>query len=275
MSEGVPPTHSRLALVGVGRMGEAVLSGLLRAGWPTDRLVAVEPHPDQSARVRDEFGVSVEDLQVAAAQAEVIVIAVKPQQVLGVLTEVGPVLGEGALVVSLAAGLPLALLEANLPAGTAVIRVMPNTPALVGEGMSVMSAGAACTDQQLGTARELLGTLGRVAQVPDYQQDAVTAVSGSGPAYVFYLLEAMADAGVMLGLTRPLAAELAAQTVLGAATMVIQTGERPGVLRENVTSPGGTTAAALHTLDEHAVKAAVANAMRACRDRSAELAAGL
>lgn len=265
----------RLALVGVGRMGEAVLSGLLRAGWPADRMVAVEPNPAQSARIRDELGVSVHELRVAAADAQVIVIAVKPPQVLDVLTEIGPVLGEGTLVVSLAAGLPLALLEANVPAGTAVIRVMPNTPALVGEGMSVMSPGVACTAQHIEIARELLGALGRVAQVPDSQQDAVTAVSGSGPAYVFYLLEAMADAGVMLGLPRPLAAELAGQTVLGAATMVMQTGERPGVLRENVTSPGGTTAAALHTLDEHAVKAAVANAMRACRDRSTELAAGL
>jgi pyrroline-5-carboxylate reductase len=175
-------------------------------------------------------------------------------------------------VVSLAAGVSTASLAQHLPAGTPVVRVMPNTPALVGQGMSVMSPGAGCPQQSLDLAEAVLGAVGQVRQVAEAHQDAVTALSGSGPAYVLYVVEAMIDAGVLLGLPRPLARDLAVQTVLGAATMVAGTGEHPTVLRENVTSPGGTTAAALHLLDEAAVKAAFARAMRAARDRSAELA---
>jgi pyrroline-5-carboxylate reductase len=267
-----PPSSPAIALIGVGRMGRAVLAGLVGAGWPTQRLLAVEPNPDLAAALGSDFGVSVVSAPDAAAASDVVIVAVKPQQVTDVLAEISPVLRPTTLVISLAAGLPLPLLQSHLPVGTPVIRVMPNTPALVGQGMSVMSPGATCTSEQVALARRVLACLGVVAEVPDSAQDAVTSVSGSGPAYVFYLAEAMIDAGVMLGLARPLATQLAHQTLLGAATMLVTTGETATVLRENVTSPGGTTAAALHALDAAAVKAAIANAMRACRDRSAQLA---
>lgn len=253
-------------------MGRAVLAGLVGAGWPAQRLLAVEANPELAAAVRGDFAVQVMSAQDAAAASDVVIVAVKPQQVIEVLAGIRPALRPGALVISLAAGLPLALLESHLPTGTPVIRVMPNTPALVGQGMSAMSPGGACSPHQVALARRVLECLGAVAEVPDSAQDAVTSVSGSGPAYVFYLAEAMIDAGVMLGLPRALATQLAHQTLLGAATMLVGTGDSATVLRENVTSPGGTTAAALHALDEAAVKAAIANAMRACRDRSAELA---
>jgi pyrroline-5-carboxylate reductase len=149
---------------------------------------------------------------------------------------------------------------------------MPNTPALIGLGMSVVSAGSDCPTSSVALAERVLGAVGEVREVPEWQQDAVTAVSGSGPAYVFAVAEAMIDAGVHLGLPRPLARDLTVHTLIGAATMLRDSGEHPAVLRENVTSPGGTTAAALHVLEELAVKAAFTRAMRAARDRSEELA---
>lgn len=270
-------TRPRLAMLGVGRMGEAVLAGLQRAGWPLAELLAVEPDAVRAELIHATHGVKVLGAAEAAAAAEVLVVAVKPQQVVPLLDLISPFLRPGALVISLAAGTPLAVLESHLPAGTAVVRVMPNTPALVGQGMSVMSPGQACGAADLEMARSVLSAVGRVTQVPESAQDAVTAVSGSGPAYVFYLAEAMIDAGVMLGLPRATAAELVGQTLLGAATLLtsgerIASGEQhPGLLRENVTSPGGTTAAALHVLDARAVRAAVADAMAACRDHSARL----
>ena len=164
-------------------------------------------------------------------------------------------------------------LEARLPGGAAVVRVMPNTPALVGEGMAAVSRGAATDDEQLARAVAVLQACGRVVEVPESQQDAVTAVSGSGPAYVFHLAEALIEAGVVQGLPRATARELAVQTLLGAATMLRETGEHPSLLREQVTSPGGTTAAALRVLDERAVRGAYVAAVAAARERSAELGA--
>jgi pyrroline-5-carboxylate reductase len=261
----------RVVLVGAGRMGQAVLSGLLASGWEPSRISATEAHEPTARAVRERHGIDVSSSTAAVSGADVVVIGVKPHQVTGVLEEIGPHLELGATVVSLAAGVSTATLVAHLPAGTAVVRVMPNTPALVGMGMSVMSAGPGCPPESLALAERVLGAVGEVRTTPESQQDAVTAVSGSGPAYAFYVAEAMIDAGVMLGLPRDLAHDLTIQTLLGAATMLRQTGEHPTVLRENVTSPGGATAAAVHVLDDAAVKAAFANAMRACRDRSIEL----
>jgi pyrroline-5-carboxylate reductase len=261
----------RVALVGAGRMGQAVLAGLLGAGWDPARITATEAHEPTAQAVRERHGIEVSPSPSAVSGADVVVIGVKPHQVTAVLDEVAAHLRPGATVVSLAAGVSTATLGAHLPAGTAVVRVMPNTPALVGMGMSVMSPAPGCPPESLALAERVLGAVGQVRTAPESQQDAVTAVSGSGPAYVFYVAEAMIDAGVMLGLPRDLAHDLTIQTLLGAATMLRDTGEHPTVLRENVTSPGGTTAAAVHVLDDAAVKAAFANAMRACRDRSVEL----
>jgi pyrroline-5-carboxylate reductase len=261
-----------LVILGAGRMGQAVLSGLVASGWDRALLTAVEAHGPTAQAVRERLGIEVAPADVALPRADVVVVAVKPQDVTRVLTEVSPYLPAGAPVVSLAAGLTTATLVAHLPVGTPVVRVMPNTPALVRQGMSVMSPAPGCPPRALLIARRVLSAVGEVREAPESVQDAVTAVSGSGPAYVFHVAEAMIDAGVQLGLPRPLARDLTVQTLIGAATMLRDSGEHPAVLRENVTSPGGTTAAALHVLEELAVKAAFAKAMRASRDRSAELA---
>jgi pyrroline-5-carboxylate reductase len=176
-------------------------------------------------------------------------------------------------VVSVAAGITTGFVEARLPDGVAVVRVMPNTPALVNEGMAAISPGTHCTDEQLELVEDLLAATGKVVRVPEKQQDAVTAISGSGPAYVFLVVEAMIEAGVHLGLPRPTATELAVQTVAGAGGLVRETGEHPALLRERVTSPGGTTAAALRVLEDHKLRAAFLAATEAARDRSRALAA--
>jgi pyrroline-5-carboxylate reductase len=174
-------------------------------------------------------------------------------------------------VVCIAAGISTAFVEDRLPAGVAVVRVMPNTPALIGEGIAALSPGVHCDAEHLARAEDLLAATGRVVQVPEQYQDAVTAVSGSGPAYLFYVAESMIEAGVLLGLPRTTATELVVQTLYGAAGMLRQTGEHPTILREQVTSPGGTTAAAVRRLDDNGVRSALISAIEAARDRSAEL----
>jgi pyrroline-5-carboxylate reductase len=267
MADGV----DTVAVLGAGAMGEAVLAGLIAAGRPGSSVLVAERRLERGHELAARYGVTVLENLDAAAQADLVLVAVKPQDVASLLDEVGDSLRPGAVVVSIAAGLSTTTLEASLPAGTAVVRVMPNTPALVGEGMSVLSAGSACTPEQLARAHALMAAVGQVAEVAEPYQDAVTAVSGSGPAYVFAVAEALVDAGVKVGLPRPLATELTVQTLYGAAAMLRRTGTHPTLLREQVTSPGGTTAAALAVLDERAVKAAFRAAVEAARDRSAEL----
>jgi pyrroline-5-carboxylate reductase len=199
---------------------------------------------------------------------------VKPQDMGAVLEEIGPAVRPGQLVVSLAAGITTAFLESRLPEGVPVVRVMPNTPALVDEGMAAIAPGSHCDDEHLAVAEALLGSTGRVLRVPERQMDAVTAISGTGPAYVFFVVESMIEAGVHLGLPRATATELVVQTLVGSAKMLRETGTHPVVLREQVTSPGGTTAAALRELEVHKVRAAFLAAMEAARNRSAELAEG-
>ncbi len=261
-----------LAVLGAGVMGGAVLSAILDADRVTPQNVRVSTLDPEAARRWRDRGVTVTDNAEAVDGATAVIVATKPADVAAVLDEATPSLAPDAIVISLAAGVRLAVLEAHVPAGTAVIRVMPNTPALIGEGMAAMSPGEACTPEQAEAAQSLLEACGRVVTVPEKQQDAVTAVSGSGPAYVFYLLEAMIDAGVLLGLPRPVATELAVQTAYGAAAMVRRDGGHPGLLREQVTSPGGTTAAALRTLDAAGVRAAMMGAIEAAARRSADLA---
>lgn len=263
---------SELAVLGAGVMGGAVLSALVAAGQDPADVRATTLDSATAQRLRDDVGVRVVGNVEAVTGADVVLLAVKPADAGAVVREVGPHLRDDVLLVSLCAGISTAFLESLLPRPVAVVRVMPNTPALLGEGMSVLSAGSACDPAQLTQAEELLRVCGDVQVVPESQQDAVTAVSGSGPAYVFYLTEAMIDAGVLLGLPRAVATQLAVQTVHGAAAMM-RDGEHPGRLREQVTSPAGTTAEALRTLDARAVRAAVAEAMKACAERSAELGA--
>ncbi|GAB2971498.1 pyrroline-5-carboxylate reductase [Nocardioides montaniterrae] len=261
---------TQIAVIGAGMMGEALLAGLLRAGHPAESVLVGEKRAERAAELTAAHGVRVVD-NLEAAAADTILLVVKPQDVPAVLGEIAPSLRDGQLLISVAAGVTIAALEALVPEGVAVVRVMPNTPALVGQGMAALSPGSTCTDEQLSHATELLAAAGRAVVVPEKQQDAVTAVSGSGPAYVFLVAEAMIDAGVRLGLPRPVARELTVQTLLGAATMLSETGEHPAILRENVTSPGGTTAAALATLEAHGLRAAFLDALAAAHDRSVEL----
>ncbi len=262
--------RSGLAIIGGGKIGEALLSGLVRRSG-ADGIVVCERHPERAAELTARYGVPVLGLAEAAARARVLLLAVKPQDIGTLLELLAGSVDTGHLVVSVAAGVPTATIEAALPAGVPVVRVMPNTPALVDEGMSVLSAGAHADEGHLDEAETLLAAVGRVRRVPETQQDAVTALSGSGPAYFFYLVEAMVDAGILLGLPRDLAVDLIVQTALGSAVMLRDSGEHPVQLREAVTSPGGTTIAAIRELERHSVRAALIAAIEAAHDRSVEL----
>lgn len=264
-----------VAIVGVGVMGEALLSGLLRAGMPGAELLVCEKRAERAAELLERYAVSVVPETAAVAPADTVVLVVKPQDMVDVLTDLTPHLRAGQLLVSLAAGITTGFIEQHVPDGVVVVRVMPNTPALVDEGMAAISGGTHCTPEHLDRVEHLLRATGRVLQVPEKYLDAVTAISGSGPAYIFFVVESMIEAGVHLGLPRSTASELVVQTVVGSAKLLRETGEHPTVLRERVTSPGGTTAAAVRQLENHKVRAAFITAMEAARDRSRELAAGL
>jgi pyrroline-5-carboxylate reductase len=260
-----------IAVLGAGKIGEALLSGLLSGGRRAEDLVFTERYQERAAELTKRYGVRAVDVPTAAAAADVLVIAVKPQDIEPLLDELAPVVTDRTLVVSLCAGLPTALYERRLAAGVPVVRVMPNTPMLVGEAMSAISPGRHADQRHLAQAEELLCTVGKVVHVPEAQQDAVTALSGSGPAYFFYLVEAMIDAGILLGLPRAVAEQLIIQSAVGAASMLAKTGEHPVILREAVTSPAGTTIMAIRELERHGVRAALLAAIEAARDRSREL----
>ena len=269
----IPSSALPIALLGGGKIGEALLVGMLRQARPED-VAVVESHPSRADELSQRYGVRTPDLATAVESASTVLVAVKPQDIDALLDAAAPHVSPGQLVVSVAAGVPTARLEAHLPDGVAVVRAMPNTPALVEQGMTAISAGRHAGDADLDTAEALLSAVGRVVRVPESQLDAVTALSGSGPAYVFFLVEAMIDAGILLGLPRALAAELIVQTLYGSAVMVRDSGEHPVQLREAVTSPGGTTIAAIRKLEDHGVRAAFLAAIEAARDRSVELGRG-
>jgi pyrroline-5-carboxylate reductase len=260
----------RIALVGAGAMGEALLAGWLAAGWSTEDVVIVEPSQQRADDITARHGVRAVDLEEASG-ADVVVLAVKPHQVESVLGSIRNRLGPESVVVSIAAGVPIRQLEELLPDGAAVIRVMPNTPALVGQGMAGVVRGTAATDGHLATVQGLMDAVGRSTVIEEKYLDALTSVSGSGPAYLFYVADAMIEAGVHQGLTRAEATELTVQTFVGSAAM-LATGRAAATLREQVTSPAGTTAAALRVLDERGVRAAFLAAMEACVTRSREMA---
>jgi pyrroline-5-carboxylate reductase len=263
---------TQLAIIGAGVMGETLLSGLIRAGRRVEDLLVGEKRRERAAELSERYGVTVVGNVEAAQKADTLALVVKPQDMSDLLGEIADVVRPGQLVVSLAAGITTAFIESRLPEGVAVVRVMPNTPALVDEGMAAISRGSHCDEKHLLEAEELMASTGRVLRVPEKQQDAVTAISGSGPAYLFFVVESMIEAGVHLGLPRATASELVLQTVVGSAKLLRETGEHPVVLRERVTSPGGTTAAAIRELEDHKVRAAFLTALEAARDRSRALA---
>lgn len=265
------PKHT-VAMLGTGKMAEAVLAGLLRSGWSADQLVVTARRPARGAELAERYGVTVVGNTEAAERADILVIGVKPQDAAALLGEIGPKVSANKLVVSLCAGLTTGFFADRLPGDAPVIRVMTNTPALIGEAMTAISAGPHATGEQLAVAEEMFKPLGATVRVPEYQQDAVTALSGSGPAYFYLMVEAMIDAGVLLGLPRQVAHELVVQTAVGSAVMLRDSGEHPVKLREAVTSPAGTTAAALRELENHGVRAALLSALEAARDRAAQIA---
>lgn len=269
------PEGTRLAVIGAGVMGSAVLRGVLAAGTVDPADVIVTSHsPESAQRAAAAMGVgSAPDNASAVAAAEIVLLAVKPQMMGAVLPELREGLADGALVVTVAVGLPAAFYESRLAPGTPVVRAMPNTPSVIGQGVSAISPGAHAGPDHLDLAEALLAPTGLVVRVPEAQQGAVSAVSGSGPAYVFHLIDALAEAGTGQGLPRALALRLAAHAVAGAGAMAAAPeAAHPAVLREQVSSPGGTTLAALAELDDRAVRAAYVAAVRAAVRRGEDLA---
>jgi pyrroline-5-carboxylate reductase len=261
-----------IAFLGAGQMAEALLRGLLRAEAPPHRLYASDVIPARLDYLASELGIQVCPTNPEAlAQAEVAVIAVKPQDAPGLLADMQHGVHPGHLVVSIAAGVKLATIEAVLPDSVPVIRVMPNTPAFVSEGMTVLARGRHATPEHEAVARRIFEPVSRVLVLPESKMDAVTALSGSGPGFVAVLIEALADGGVAAGIPRDVALLLATQTVLGTARLALERGLHPAVIKDMVASPAGTTIAGLTVLEEAGVRGALINAVLAATRRSEEL----
>ena len=264
----------KLAVLGAGMMGGALSRGLVACGaMPPSGLRLFDTHPGKAALLAAELGPGAQaasSAQAAVEGADLILLAVKPLMVADVLAEVAPFVTSSHLIISIAAGIRLAKMEALLP-GISIIRTMPNTPCLVGKGATALSRGTHATEQHLHLAQSLFASVGLSVEVPERLLDAVTGLSGSGPAYVYLMIEALADGGVKEGLTRDTARLLAAQTVLGAAQMVLSSDQHPAQLKDNVTTPGGTTIAALHVLERAGIRTALIDAIQAAAERSREL----
>ena len=264
-----------LAVLGAGMMGGALARGLVAAGaMPAAHIRLLDTHTAKAESLAAELGAGATASRTtseAVSGADIILVAVKPPMVAGILAEIAPFLSSASLVLSIAAGVRLAKMESQLPVGTPVIRVMPNTPSLIGKGAAALSRGTHATPEHLRLAQAFFSAVGVTVEVPEPLQDAVTGLSGSGPAYVYLIIEALADGGVKEGLPRETARLLAAQTVLGAAQMVLSSDQHPAQLKDNVTTPGGTTSAALHVLERAAIRNALIDAVHASAERSREL----
>jgi pyrroline-5-carboxylate reductase len=266
----------RFAFIGGGNMGEALLKGLL-SGLHVDpgRITATDILPERRSYLQATYGIMTSaDNPQAVRQSDVIILAVKPQIMPEVLAAIAPVMSRDKLVISIAAGITLRALQSTLGAQHRVIRVMPNTPALVLSGAAGISPGQAATPQDVALVERIFGAVGRAVVVGDEMMDAVTGLSGSGPAFVFALIEGLSDGGVLMGLPRQVATVLAAQTVLGAAQMVLETGKHPGELKDMVTSPAGTTIAGMHALESGGLRGLMMEAVRRATERSAALGRG-
>lgn len=285
---------ARIAIIGGGSIGEALLSGLLRAGRQVKDLVVVERVPERAKYLADTYSVLITSVADAVENASFVVVALKPADVESVMSEIARAAGQAEsdtaeqVFVTVAAGVTIGYFESRLPAGTPVVRAMPNAAALVGAGVTALAKGRFVTAPQLEGVSALFDSVGGVLSVPESQMDAVTALSGSGPAYFFLLVEALVDAGVAAGLSREVAADLTAQTMAGSAAMLLERmdadrrlgeAETPGLrvdatatqLRATVTSPGGTTAAGLRELERGGLRAAVDAAVQAAKMRSEQL----
>ena len=265
---------AKIGFIGGGQMAEALVRGILTAKVAKAREIFIsEPQKERRDYLKKAYGVIiVSENKEILAKVETVILAVKPQVLAEVLTDIAPAVEERHLIISIAAGIPLSFLESRLPEGTRVIRVMPNTPALVLEGMSVLSPGASATEKDLDQAQQIFSAIGEALCLPEIYLDAVTGLSGSGPAYVFAFIEGLIDAGVRVGLPRPQAEKLVIQTVLGAARLAKETGKDPYQLKAMVTSPGGTTIAGLKEMEKAGFKGVLFEAVEAATRRSQELA---
>jgi len=265
--------EQRLAILGGGRLGEALLAGLITAG--RTNVVVTSRRPERVDELQKRYGVDATTANADAIRgAAVVVVAVKPQDISALLEEVGGLLTPAQTVLSVAAAIPTSFIEARIGEGVPVVRAMPNAPAVVHEGIAAVCPGAHANEQQLAAAEAVLAHLGRVVRVPEEAMDAVTALSGSGPAYFALLAETMIEAGILLSLPRETSTTLVVQTMLGTATQLRDQGMHPVELRESVTSPGGTTIAAIRELEIAGVRGAFLNAIQAAMTRARELAGG-
>lgn len=266
----------RIAFIGVGNMGEALIKGLLAAATVRpEQLIATDIRRDRLEAIRKAYQIeTLADNREAVSKAQILLLAVKPQVMDAVLGELAPAVAEDHLLLSIAAGIRTAFIEARFSRPTRVVRIMPNTPALVLAGATAIAPGRHTTAEDLQTARQIFEAVGRVVEIEEKLMEAVTGLSGSGPAYVFVVIEALTDAGVRTGLPREVATLLAAQTVLGAARMVLETGEHPARLRDAVTSPAGTTIAGLHVLEDAGFRGILMTAVEAATRRAQELGKG-
>ncbi len=263
----------KIAFLGAGNMAEALIKGLIVSGTAKpEHVLAADVSADRLEQLRKSYGIITHKTNSEAVlEAGIIILSVKPQVIEKVLAEIAPVVDDKKVVVSIAAGVPLARIEGALKKDARVVRVMPNTPALVLAGAAALAAGTNATIDDLSLCQSIFNSVGRSVVVEEKLMDAVTGLSGSGPAYVFMIIDALSDAGVKAGLPRQLALELAAQTVYGSAKMVLETKEHPGKLRDMVTSPGGTTIDGLHALEKGKLRATLMNAVEAATARSKEL----
>lgn len=267
--------EKKIGFIGGGNMAEAIIKGLLTGGVPSANITVAEPVEQRRADLSERYRIeTTENNRNAALSGDIVILAVKPQTCLEALRALEKKVTEGKLFISIMAGVPTKTIETELSEKARVIRVMPNTPALVLEAASAISSGAHATAADISLALEIFSLLGTASSVPEKLLDAVTGLSGSGPAYVFTFIEALSDAGVKNGLPRDVATRLAAQTVYGSAKMVLETGEHAALLKEKVTSPGGTTIAGLHVLEKEGFRGTVMTAVDAATSRSTELGKG-
>lgn len=265
--------NKKIGFIGAGVMAEAIVRGLLKVGISPGSLLAYDPSDQRCALCRDELGIEVTDSRSVVRSADIVIIAVKPAVVTDVLEGVCDLLSADKLVISIAAGVRTDTIQEHLAEGVPVVRVMPNTPCLIGAGASALAPGRYADSVHMDLACEIFGSVGLAVRVTEDKLDAVTGLSGSGPAYVYMFIEALADGGVRMGLPKATALKLAAQTVAGAAEMVLETGEHPAELRDRVTTPGGTTITAITSLEKAGFRAAAMDAVAAAAQRSAELSA--
>lgn len=271
MSEPVK-IEKTIGFLGAGNMAEALIRGLLRGHAEASRIAASGPRSERMAELAERWNIfTTTDNATLIERSEIVVLAVKPQIMRKVLDQIAGRLRKDALIISIAAGIPIAAIEQRLSPGTRVIRTMPNTPALVDAAATAISGGAHATAADLSDAKRIFDAVGITVTLDEYQLDAVTGLSGSGPAYIFLILEALSDAGVKVGLSRRTATLLAAQTVLGSAKLLLETNEHPGRLKDMVTSPGGTAITGLHTLEHGGVRTTLIEAVEAATKRSHEL----